>query len=584
MPSDSSACVLSRKLRGRVPKPPRHPIKLLSCRIARIHEALPESQVGIASSTCDDKQTAHEPSPWGDFFIGYEPMQQGSTEWMNVQVDKLKEDVRMFLKTCNNTRARMFLLDTLQRLGIDHHFQDWIDAALIEILESTEFSSSSSLQEVSLRFRLLREHGYWLSPDVFNKFMADDGSFSKYLTNDPRGLLSLYNAAHLLVQGEPILEEAISFARHHLESMSGSLKSPLAGEVKRALHIPLPRTCRRAETLHYISNYEKEEGHDPILLELAKLDFNLLQYVHLKELRAITEWWKQFSGHIGLSYIRDRVVESYTWAYVLYYEKGFELPRSMFTKMLVLITTIDDTYDSHATIEECRKLHEAIQRWDERAVSLLPDYLKKLYIELLRTFKNIEAEMPRNINYDIAYLKKAIQNNVMGYLQEAEWSHKNHKPSFEEQINLTSVTIGTPALCVCMMAGMDNMEMKQTLEWTSSVPGPVIAAAKIGRFMNDIAAFERRKCKGDVASTVECYINDHGVTGEVAIARIDTLLEVEWRTLNQARFENRAMLPALQRIIGLARSATFFFDNRNDAYTSSKHLRRTIESFFVKPI
>ncbi|KQJ81617.1 hypothetical protein BRADI_5g01797v3 [Brachypodium distachyon] len=438
-------------------------------------------------------------------------LQQGSTEWMNVQVDKLKEDVRMFLKTCNNTRARMFLLDTLQRLGIDHHFQDWIDAALIEILESTEFSSSSSLQEVSLRFRLLREHGYWLSPDVFNKFMADDGSFSKYLTNDPRGLLSLYNAAHLLVQGEPILEEAISFARHHLESMSGSLKSPLAGEVKRALHIPLPRTCRRAETLHYISNYEKEEGHDPILLELAKLDFNLLQYVHLKELRAITEW-------------------------------------------------------------------------DERAVSLLPDYLKKLYIELLRTFKNIEAEMPRNINYDIAYLKKAIQNNVMGYLQEAEWSHKNHKPSFEEQINLTSVTIGTPALCVCMMAGMDNMEMKQTLEWTSSVPGPVIAAAKIGRFMNDIAAFERRKCKGDVASTVECYINDHGVTGEVAIARIDTLLEVEWRTLNQARFENRAMLPALQRIIGLARSATFFFDNRNDAYTSSKHLRRTIESFFVKPI
>ncbi|PNT60574.1 hypothetical protein BRADI_5g01766v3 [Brachypodium distachyon] len=459
---------------------------LSSCRnIIAPHEALPGPQVGIAS-TPDEKHTGYEPSPWGDFFIGYKPL-QGSEEWMIVRVHELKEDVHMLFKNCNNATARMFLLDTLQHLGIDHHFEDRIDAVLTEIMDSAELSNSSSLQEVALRFRLLREHGYWVSPDVFNKFRADDGSFSKYLTNDPRGLLSLYNAAHLLAQGEPVLEEAITFAKHHLESMSGSLKSPLAEEVKRALHIPLPRTCKRAETLHYISEYEKEEGHDPILLELAKLDFNLLQHVHLKELRAITEWWKHFSGNIGLSYIRDRVVESYTWSYVLYYEKGYEFPRSIITKMIVLITTIDDTYDIHATIEECRKLRQAIQRWDEGAISVLPEYLKKLYIELLRTFKNIETEMPININFDIAYLKKAIQNNVTGYLQEAEWSHENHKPSFKEQINLTSVTIGTPTLCVCMAAGMDNMTMRQTLEWTSGVPGPVVAAAKIVRFMNDIA-------------------------------------------------------------------------------------------------
>ena len=57
------------------------------------------------------------------------------------------------------------------------------------------------------------------------------------------------------------------------------------------------------------------------------------------------------------------MVESYTWAYVVYYQRGFKLPRRIIAMMIVLITTVDDTYDIHATIDDCRKLHEAIQRW-----------------------------------------------------------------------------------------------------------------------------------------------------------------------------------------------------------------------------
>ena len=148
---------------------------------------------------------------------------------------------------------------------------------------------------------------------------------------------------------------------------------------------------------------------------------------------------------MGLSYIRSRIVESYTWAYVVYHEKDFKLPRSIITKMIVIITTLDDTYDVHATLDECQKLHEAIQRleiaqltfspsiymyflchtsarcltisgaihncpcrWDESAVSILPEYLKNLYMELLRTFKDIEAEVPINMDYDISYLRKSV--------------------------------------------------------------------------------------------------------------------------------------------------------------------------------
>jgi hypothetical protein len=125
---------------------------------------------------------------------------------------------------------------------------------------------------------------------VFDKFMDGRGNFSDEITNEPKGLLVLYNAAFLSVHGEPVLQEAMSFARYHLESMRGNLNSPLAEQVERALHIPLPRTCRRLETLHYFSEYKQEEGHNPTLLELAKLEFTLLQHVHAQELKSMSRY------------------------------------------------------------------------------------------------------------------------------------------------------------------------------------------------------------------------------------------------------------------------------------------------------
>jgi hypothetical protein len=55
---------------------------------------------------------------------------------------------------------RMNLVDVVQRLGIDHHFKEQIDTALKNI-QGAEFNSSD-LHEVSLRFRLLRQHGLWV--------------------------------------------------------------------------------------------------------------------------------------------------------------------------------------------------------------------------------------------------------------------------------------------------------------------------------------------------------------------------------------------------------------------------------------
>lgn len=123
---------------------------------------------------------------------------------------------------------------------------------------------------------------------MFDKFRDGSGSFSAALCGKTRDILSLYNAAHMAVPGEVALDEAISFARCHLKAVKGELQSPLAEQVSRALDIPLPRDMHRLEVLHYITEYEQEEAHDMVLLELARLDFCLTRSLHLKELRELT--------------------------------------------------------------------------------------------------------------------------------------------------------------------------------------------------------------------------------------------------------------------------------------------------------
>jgi hypothetical protein len=105
---------------------------------------------------------------------------QGSEAWIKKRADELKGDVLVLFKTCNNTTRKMFLVDTLQHLGIDSHFEEQVNTVLSQILES-DFSNSS-LHEVALRFRLLREQGHWVSPGihtylsiiVFQKYNAKD--------------------------------------------------------------------------------------------------------------------------------------------------------------------------------------------------------------------------------------------------------------------------------------------------------------------------------------------------------------------------------------------------------------------------
>ena len=109
------------------------------------------------------------------------------------------------------------------------------------------------------------------------------------LTSDVKGLLELYEASHLRVHGEHILEEALAFTTTHLDlAKTTSIEYPLSELVSHARKRPIRKGLPRLEARRYISIYQEDGSHNKTLLKFAKLDFNLLQNSHKEELSKIS--------------------------------------------------------------------------------------------------------------------------------------------------------------------------------------------------------------------------------------------------------------------------------------------------------
>ena len=130
--------------------------------------------------------------------------------------------------------------------------------------------------------------------DVFNKFKDEEGKFKESLIGDSPGLLALYEASHLMVHGEDILEDALAFTTTHLQSIATDPNNPLANQAIHALKRPIRKDMPRVEARYYISIYQEEGSCNISLLKLAKLDFNMLQSLHRKEISEISREYNWF--------------------------------------------------------------------------------------------------------------------------------------------------------------------------------------------------------------------------------------------------------------------------------------------------
>ncbi|KAF2290965.1 hypothetical protein GH714_017536 [Hevea brasiliensis] len=238
---------------------------------------------------------------------------------------------------------------------LNHIFID-----LPKLLDDNEYY----LNTTALLFRVLRENGYKIPFDVFNKFKASDGGFKKTLASDVKGLLSLYEATFLSMHGENILDEAQGFTRQHLEILAAKSSPCLAKHIRNAFLQPFHHTIDRINAREYISFSEGEESRDETLLKFAKLDYNRLQLLYRQELASLSRWWKNLGVAEKLPYTRDRIAEAFLWALGAHFEPQYAYSRMVGAKFIEMLTVVDDTYDGYGTFDELQRFIYAIERLD----------------------------------------------------------------------------------------------------------------------------------------------------------------------------------------------------------------------------
>lgn len=476
------------------------------------------------------------------------------------------------------------LIDSIQRLGVAYHFEKEINDILCRVHKMN--IGDDDLHAVALHFRLLRQQRYHITSAVFNRFLDDKGDFMASLCSNVKALLSLYEAAYLGFPDEEILDKAKNFSRIHLKSLICKMDPSLALMVSSALELPLVRRIDRPKARTYLEIYDKYSLCNQKLLDFAIFDFNLLQSIHQEEVRIISEWWKELGLSKHLPFARDRIVESYFWMLATYCEPCYSDARMLMAKVMPLVVTTDDIYDIYGTVEELELFTDIIESWDLQRLSALPEYIQRCFHALYNTFREIEDGLALEHNsFRVHYLKDELKRMARAYFQEAKWASECYVPKLEEHLSVTLITSGYLFITCASYVGMKEVISKDTYEWVASFPEIIKSISIVGRIMNDIGSYRNEQKRNHVASSVQCYVKEHGCSDIEACKKLKEMVEEHWKIINREFLSTNIPLPLIRPVLNLACFNDFVYKDRTDIYTdSSEYMKKSIIEILVEPV
>lgn len=296
----------------------------------------------------------------------------------------------------------------LQSLGIAYHFQQEIRCIL---LPSMQQQQPLDLHSAALLFRMLRGLGIPASTDMLMSALLREESGK--LAADSDGLLALYQASYLAFPGETELDQARAFAVAKLAGRrdDGSADScPSPTHLSLPLHWTAPRLQAMWSLKDQVERGRPDHQDQAIILQLAQLDFNLVQALHRRELAEVTRWWKETSRLGEHAFARDRVVECFFCAACIAPEPRLAECREVLAKAGALIVHLDDIYDVYGTPDELRAFTDAVASWEHcDEDDALPEYMKAMYSAIRTTSAAAADRVLEKHGYDMLPLyKKAV--------------------------------------------------------------------------------------------------------------------------------------------------------------------------------
>ncbi|KAI3445261.1 hypothetical protein Pfo_001926 [Paulownia fortunei] len=405
------------------------------------------------------------------------------------------------------------------------------------------------------------------------------------------GLLQLYEASFLLTEGEKTLELAREFATNFLQKKlddeGHGIDEHLTLLVRHALELPLHWRIPRLNARWFVDAYGRRPDMNPIVLELAKLDFNIVQATHQQELKHVSRWWKQTCLAEKLPFSRDRLVECYFLTIGELFQPQYGYSRIMGTKVNALVTIIDDIFDVYGTLEELQLVNNAIQRWDIEAMDKLPNYMQMCYLALNNFIDEMAYDVLKQQGFLIVpHLRKSWADLCNAYLQEAKWYSKGYTPTLEEYISNAWISISVPVMLSHAYFLVTNPIEKGAIQSLYKCHNIVRYSATIARLANDLGTSLDEMKRGDVPKSIQCYMNETGgARREEAREYVRLLIYETWKKMNEERVADSPFPQNLVRIaVDFGRIALYIYQHGDGHGIQFPQTKDRISSLLFEPI
>ncbi|GLJ36172.1 hypothetical protein SUGI_0725750 [Cryptomeria japonica] len=513
---------------------------------------------------------------------------------------------------------RLIAVDSVERLGLDRYFETEIKQAMDYVFQywgqrGIGFGRESLVPDIDVTatgFKLLRMFGYTVSSDVLKNIKGDVKELCKVSGNGNSAgvtaILSLYRCSQLNIPGENVMREIGAFAKDYLAkflqsdnfSQAKAVKENIPQEVEYALFSRWNRNMPRLMSRNHITVfnpddlwlgktlYELPNASNSKYLELAKVDFNRIQATHRSEIQHVKRWYKD-CYFPQLDFIRHREVATYWTSSMVMFEPKYTDCRLACTKAGILGTITDDLYENYATLDQAKLFYEVFERWDPLQIDHLPEEMKIVFMGIYTTLTAISQRAREVQERDVLpYLHQQWLHYFSSLIKEREWMETSYSPSLDQYWENAVVTVALGINNLTAIFSTGELLPDHVLEKLDFRDDFLNLVSLTGRLVNDLRTFKRERDCGELASFVECYMNEHpGCTEDEATEYMDGLNEDALSKLND-HFLMRADIPKSYRtlLFNTARIMQVVYGKEDGFVNARTYLEEFIKKSLYEPV
>ncbi|GLJ05740.1 hypothetical protein SUGI_0024280 [Cryptomeria japonica] len=299
----------------------------------------------------------------------------------------------------------------------------------------------------------------------------------------------------------------------------------------------------------------------------------------------ISRWWKD-SKLCKLDFCHHRQIEYHFSGCAITVEPKHSAFRIALAKFSTLATCIDDIYDTYGTLDELELFTKAVKRWDSPSTVQLPEYLKIAYCALYDAINESAREADKIQGRDtLHYARKAWDDYLDSMLREAKWLATRHIPNFQTYLkngieSSASLTATLQALLTLDKISENDLQKVDYPSRFNDLLGLTL------RLRGDTRTFKTEADRGEVASSIACYMRDNPESSEEdALKCINFMLEEHLKELNLEYLKHDNVPICIKDFAyDMSRCFQVFYKERDGFSISSKDMRDHVKEILIDPI